>query len=500
MKRLVYMQALVMMAGWFAVVGHCTGQDAPVSEATEECIGCHSTVTPGIVADWKKSRHARTVPADALKKPERERRISGDKVPEKLSGTVVGCAECHTLNAAAHKDSFNHNDVKVHLTVTPKDCATCHPVETSQFDKNLMAHAYGNLANNKLYHALEKSINGVQSLDGTKLTTAEPDKRTGADSCYHCHGTALEVTGTEKRDTDSGEMEFPKISGWPNQGVGRLNPDGSKGLCVPCHSRHQFSIEVARKPYTCSQCHKGPDVPAYQAYSVSKHGNLFSSLYHAWNFTNVPWVVGKDFTAPTCAVCHASQLEDQQGDVLAKRTHQMNDRLPLRIFGLIYAHAHPVSPDTSVIRNKDGLPLPTALTGEPASKFLISADEQKIRQQRLQKVCQGCHSRDWIKGHWDRFENTVRTCDEMTLTATNLMIEAWQEKLADKQPSPFDEAIEKQWTEQWLFYANSTRFASAMMGADYGVFAHGRWDLSRNVRDMLDRLRFLKATKEPAPR
>jgi len=28
-----------------------------------------------------------------------------------------------------------------------------------------------------------------------------------------------------------------------------------------CHPRHGFSIEVARKPYTCSQCHLEPDVP-----------------------------------------------------------------------------------------------------------------------------------------------------------------------------------------------------------------------------------------------
>jgi hydroxylamine dehydrogenase len=494
----ICVRALVVIVGVLAVTGLCAGQDMPVSEATQDCIGCHSTVTPGIVGDWKRSRHARTTPADALKKPELERRVSVAEVPTKLAATVVGCAECHTLNTDAHKDTFNHNDVKVHLTVTPKDCAVCHPVEVSQFDKNLMAHARGNLANNALYGTLEKAINGVQSFHHMKLSTANPDAKTGAESCYHCHGTALEVTGTEKRDSDFGEMEFPKISGWPNQGVGRYNPDGSKGLCVPCHSRHQFSIETARKPYTCSQCHKGPDVPAFQTYSVSKHGNLFSSLYHEWNFTSVPWTVGKDIIAPTCAVCHASLLVDQDGDVLAKRTHQMNDRLPWRIFGLIYAHAHPISPDTSLIRNKDGLPLPTALTGEPATKFLISAEEQKTRQHTLQKVCQACHTRDWIKGHWDRFENTITTSNEMTHTATDMIMNAWQEKLADNHTSLFDEAIEKQWVEQWLFYGNSTRFASAMMGADYGVFAHGRWNLSANIRDMLDRLKFLRGTKGQA--
>ncbi len=205
-----------------------------------------------------------------------------------------------------------------------------------------------------------------------------------------------------------------------------------------------------------------------------------------------PWA--KISVAPTCAVCHVGLLVDQDGDVLAKRTHQMNDRLPWRLFGLIYAHAHPISPDTSIIRNKDGLPLPTALTGEPATQFLITADEQNTRRKTLQKVCQACHTRDWVKGHWDRFENTITTSNEMTRTATDIVMKAWQEKLADNHTSLFDEAIEKQWVEQWLFFANSTRFASAMMGADYGVFAHGRWNLSANIRDMLDRLKFLRKT------
>jgi hypothetical protein len=50
--------------------------------------------------------------------------------------------------------------------------------------------------------------------------------------------------------------------------------------------------------------------------------------------------------------------------------------------------------------------------------------------------------------------------------------------------------------EQWLFYANSTRFASAMAGADYGVFAEGRWYMSRNIQEMLDHLHLLLRQKK----
>jgi hypothetical protein len=148
-----------------------------------------------------------------------------------------------------------------------------------------------------------------------------------------------------------------------------------------------------------------------------------------------------------------------------------------------------------VIRNKDGLPLPTTLAGEPAAGYLITLDEQKSRRERLQKLCLSCHGSQWANGHWERFENTIRTTDRMTLTATDIVLKAWQENVADRS-NLFDEAIEKQWVEQWLFYANSTRFASAMMGADYGVFDNGRWHMAKNIQEMFDRLKFLLDGKQ----
>lgn len=475
-------------------VGPVLAQETPLSPLSEECIGCHSTTTPAMVADWKKSRHAKVTPVEALKKPELQRRVSAEKIPETFMGVAVGCAECHMLNPDTHRDTFKHNEQKVHLTVTPRDCATCHSTEVTQYEKNIMSHARSNLVNNPVFLSLEKSVNGTQFFKDMKTTVAEPDDKTKADSCYMCHGTAVEVKGMQARETDAGEMEFPVLTGWPNQGVGRFNPDGSKGSCSACHPRHQFAIQMARKPYTCSKCHKGVDVPAYQAYSVSVHGVLFYGLRDEWNFTEVPWTVGKDFVAPTCSVCHVSLLVSPGGDVVAKRTHQMSDRLPWRVLGLVYAHAHPKSPDTSIIRNRDGQPLPTTLDGVPAADYLISPEEQNERRHTLQKVCLACHSRDWVNGHWERFENTIQTSNEMTKTATQIMQKAWDDELADNKISLFDEAIEKQWVEQWLFFGNSTRFASAMVGADYGVFSDGRWSMSKNIQQMLDHLKFLKGT------
>jgi hypothetical protein len=352
-----------------------------------------------------------------------------------------------------------------------------------------MSHAYGNLQGNSLYRSLVDSINGIMSIEDAGLISKPSDADTDADSCLFCHGTEVKVKETRTVDTDYGEMSLPVLSGWPNAGVGRINPDGTMGSCTSCHTRHQFSIETARKPATCSECHKGPDVPAYGVYSVSKHGNIYSAKEGEWNFKNVPWTAGKDFTAPTCAACHVSLIVSEDGKVISERTHSMNNRLALRIFGLVYAHSHPKSSDTSVIKNNAGLPLPTELTGEEAGNFLISSAEKDKRLTEMKKVCLSCHSQGWVDGHFDRFNNTVENSNDMTLAATKILISAWEKGLAkgpDKNDSPFNEVIERKWVEQWLFYANSTRFASAMGGADYGVFNNGRFYMSKNIREMIE--------------
>ena len=480
--------SLLVLLFYFPVITFATG---PVSEESELCIECHRLVTPAIVADWEKSRMANVTPRAAKSMIALKRRVSFDTVPKTLSQVVVGCAECHTLSIGTHEDTFEHNGFQVHVVVTPEDCAVCHPVEARQYSQNIMSHAYGNLQNNPVYLSLADETNGLQSIDRGKITRTKPNEETNAESCLYCHGTVVEVQGTETRETAFGEMSFPVLSGWPNGGVGRINPDKSKGSCSACHTRHQFAIEMARKPHTCSECHKGPDVPAYKVYSVSKHGNIYGAMKDGWRFKSVPWTIGKDFSAPTCATCHVSLLVTEEGEIISERTHTMSNRLAWRIFGLVYAHPSPKSPDTTVIRNKAGLPLPTELTGEPASEFLIDASEQKERKNAMKRICLSCHGRSWVDGQFDRIDNTIRTTNQMTLTATKILLSAWEsgaEKGLAQNDSIFNESIEKKWVEQWLFYANSVRFASVMFGADYGSFANGRWYLSKNIQEMKDLL------------
>ncbi len=489
--------ALALAVTLFLKVGSIDAADVKVSEATQACIECHRVIHPGIVEDWQRSRHSMTTPAEAMAVKGLGLKVSSPSVPDALQRTAVGCAECHSLRPKEHADTFEHNGYDIHIVVSPGDCRTCHAQEADQYSRNIMAHAYKNLAGNKIYNDLERTIlGGIQRKEG-KIAIQPAHAATKAEACYYCHGTQLKVAGQETRNTElAGELVFPKIDGWPNQGVGRVNLDGTLGSCAACHTRHQFSIEMARKPYTCKECHVGPDVPVNKVYEASKHGNIFSTHNKEWEFKAVPWTIGKDFTAPTCAACHVSLVVNTEGEVVAQRSHQMNDRLPWRMFGLVYAHPHPREPDTTIIRNKSGQPLPTDLDGGFATRYLIDTPEMDKRRRALQAVCLGCHGTSWVNGQWARFENTLRETNAKTLTATQILMEAWAAGYATgpaKGGSPFDEAVERRWADTWLIYANTIRFSSAMgCGGDYGVFADGRYQLNKAIMDLHDWLELRK--------
>src|SRR5262249_26464830 len=68
------------------------------SPESQKCIDCHKRTTPGIVAQWRGSRHARE---------------------------GVGCFECHS---ASEKEpgAFAHEGETIATVLTPNACSGCH--------------------------------------------------------------------------------------------------------------------------------------------------------------------------------------------------------------------------------------------------------------------------------------------------------------------------------------------------------------------------------------
>ena len=475
-----------------------------LSPQTQSCLSCHVRYTPGIVADWLRSKHAHVTPEEAWKKPKLEREISG-LPPANMRKYVVGCYECHGLNPDAHKDTFNHFGFKIHVIVTPKDCAVCHPVEVKQYERSVKAWAHYNLVKNPVYMML---VNASTEIDMFGIKAGF--QRAKESACYACHGTEVKVVGMQTITYEGLTLQVPKFEGWPNHGVGRVNPDGSRGSCTACHPRHSFSMVVARSPYTCAQCHLDPDVPGFDVWKESKHGNIFLAEWKTYNMTAVPWVPGRDFRAPSCAVCHFSLLVSPDGKVIVNRTHDPGDRIWIRIFG-VYAHPQP-RPEyeaTFKIRNQAGLPLPYCLlTGQPAStKYLIDKQEMKRREEQMARICSACHAYPYAisRLHW--FDEVVNETNKAILVATRLLAEAWKLGMAKGlkiemvngkpkitvEGNPFDEYIERLWVEAWLFYANSIRYAAAMNGPDWSTFKRGWYKLTKDIQHMKELIELWKA-------
>jgi len=82
----------LVMAVFISVPAQSAG--IPISDSTAECIDCHSSIHPGIVKDWQKSRHAQTTPKAAMAVEGLARKVSAKNVSEELQNAAVGCAEC----------------------------------------------------------------------------------------------------------------------------------------------------------------------------------------------------------------------------------------------------------------------------------------------------------------------------------------------------------------------------------------------------------------------
>jgi hypothetical protein len=236
-------------------------------------------------------------------------------------------------------------------------------------------------------------------------------------------------------------------------------------------------------------------VPAWEVYCESKHGNIYQSKQAEWNWDAVPWQVGRDFGAPTCATCHNSLITDANGAVLASRTHDFGARLWVRLYGLPYAHAQPKQGRTAQIKNQEGLTLPVSFSGEPVAAALIDREEQAGRRSRMIHLCQACHSQSWATEFFAKLDQTTAEADQLVLASTRLMQQAWDKGWADRRRL-FDEPLEQRWLRQWFFYANSLRLASAMSGPQYATFRHGWFELVNNLKEMEAWMETRKSSKE----
>jgi len=371
--------------------------DRSVSEDARECIDCHAKENRGIVADWAASRH---------------------------SHANITCLDCHKAGPADKdicKAHLEYDKTSISAIVSPKDCSRCHPSEAAEYNRSKHANTLEIIwkIDPWLNHGMNNTIERV----------------TG---CYHCHGSIVKA--------ENGKLDEKT---WPNVGVGRINPDGSKGSCSSCHTRHKFSVAEARKPEACGQCHLGPDHPQIEIYEESKHGAIYHAEGDGWNWDAAPgtWTPGVDYRTPTCSVCHMSGING------VPTTHDVTERLA-------WETQAPLT-----IRPSDFKPWPA------------NTDWKKERQ-KMKTVCLACHSQSWTDGHFARFDAAVENYDENYFKPMKKLIdEIYEKKLLDKKKN-LDEKLEVDMYELWHHEGRRARFGAAMMAPDYAWW-HGFYECKK---------------------
>jgi hypothetical protein len=149
---MVFFAAAVCLATMFLGFALAAPGDA---EPGPDCVGCHSKMTPGIVQDWRLSKHA-------------ERGL-----------------ECDTCHGEDHTDASNAAKAKI---PTPDTCKMCHPERVEQFSKGKHAIAWA-------------AMNAMPTTHALPMALAD-----GMMGCGGCHKIGLKTEAEIKALRDKGEM------------------------------------------------------------------------------------------------------------------------------------------------------------------------------------------------------------------------------------------------------------------------------------------------------
>ncbi|MCL7413611.1 MAG: hypothetical protein M8353_08360 [ANME-2 cluster archaeon] len=379
------------------------------SAQTDECLECHNAVKvmPGLIQDWEESKHAQE---------------------------GVTCRNCHEADAS-DPDALNHNGFIISPLVSPKDCSECHEKQVQEFQQSLHslgAIYYEFLFDNQKLPYLESQLEGGYIInEGEEITHAATLR-----GCQSCHGTNM--SGKSTND----------FTVWPNNGIGRINPDGSIGTCAACHTRHSFSISEARHPETCGQCHMGPDHPQIEIYMESKHGNIYSAEGDSWNWDETEWKAGVDYRAPTCSGCHMSAAPG------VPASHDVSSRLSWEL-------------ESAVTRHTDN-------TANDLGVSISDGSTWQEKRNRMMSVCKQCHSSTWTKNYYEQADIVVELYDKQYSSAKTIVDALYEDELLTR--ASFDEPIEFKIYEMWHHEGRRARFGAFMMGPDY-VQWHGFYEM-----------------------
>jgi hypothetical protein len=381
-----------------------TEQPTPsLVRASGKCASCHTNQQNSIVHEYELSKHA-------------QRRIN--------------CLECH--EPAPGQEQQDHHGFVISRHLTAANCRSCHERIYQQFLRSRhaapsWAAVYGaepftdeQLEFSEQFHpgACRRPASALVALEGGPAATS---------GCAKCHA------------------------------IGKPNSDGTIGTCTACHTRHSASVEVARLPSTCGQCHMGPDHSQLEIYTESKHGVLFEAQRKLLNLkAESAKLTTADMFVPTCSTCHMSGLNT------AKSTHDTSERLSFH------------------------------LAAEVSEKRLNYAQAKA----NMQDICLNCHTRRLVDQLYTEAEQVVDSTNHKILSIKSVVEGLRAEGLLGNRP--FAHPIDFSYFDLWHYYGRTSKHGAYMGGADF-VQWHGNYPILKHsveIEAAADELRKTHARSE----
>ncbi|MDT8437827.1 MAG: multiheme c-type cytochrome [Wenzhouxiangellaceae bacterium] len=381
---------------------------AELDRDAKRCVDCHERNQPAMVADWKASKHF---------------------------SEEVSCINCHEVADDAPYGA-QHRGKKVSVLVPPTVCAQCHEQQVEEFKASGHVRAYRQQIPKDSLHALTSIHEGREHPE-----FGGAPNETG---CIQCHGTEIKIN-------DKGQ---PTADTWPNAGIGNVYPDGSVGSCGTCHTRHKFSNAEARKPHACASCHLGPDHPNIEIYENSKHGHIYLTEGHTWDFEGKSgeWIAGEDYRAPTCASCHMSAVND------LATSHNVSDRLHWTLWS-----------KSSPVRNSD----------DPMSPLLGNGEEGR---DKMMQVCEACHSSGHTLNFFEQGDKAVKLYNTAYYEPATKMLEDLKEKGLIKE-NPWTDKFQIKYYFLWHHEGRRARMGALHGAPDYAHW-HGFFELMLDIYEL----------------
>lgn len=288
------------------------GSAAQATETTNSCVECHLKTTPGIVADWKASRH---------------------------SQDGIGCESCH---GSAHKSATDSSQARI---AGPDTCKQCHEQQVTEFmsGKHAMAfsaafgiphypriprvmmeggkacggcHKIGQ-KNAEQFARLEQAGMGRQSASCDVCHTRHTFSKAEASqpqACMSCHQGSEHDNYKMYLSSKHGAREMAKQ-------LGVLPKDASAPTCQTCHMpggnhevRTAWGIFALRTPLSDDPKWRADQMTILQALgALDQNGNPtrmaagMKSL-DAWRTTKGDWQRERGKMIQTCSECHTASF------------------------------------------------------------------------------------------------------------------------------------------------------------------------------------------------